>query len=634
MKVKDWLRQYLIKKQNSRYERRVQKQHESYDAWIRRLETDVECNLKEDLETGNSSQEVASLGSDTDFVWLPMQKGSLVPEAEQEVRMFFARHPECRIVYADEDVLEKPDGERSAPWFKPDWSPDTFLSYDYFGNPVAVRKSFWLSNGFSETISWDDRRQALLSGVKECGGFEKGCHAIGHLSKILFHGLEEKSRYIYVEQAPIVNETKETGKISVIIPSKDNVSVLKQCITSVMRTAGKRELEFLIVDNGSCENTIENINKLKEDLTKEYPECAVTYLYEPMEFNFSKMCNLGAKAADGEYLLFLNDDTQAVCDGWLDAMVEKAAKPYVGAVGMKLLYPDSGRIQHAGVVNLPMGPVHKLQFLPDERDYYFKWNKTTRNVAAVTAACLMIKSERFEQTGGFCEELKVAFNDVELSFRLLEAGYHNVVINEFFLYHHESLSRGNDETEEKWKRLMAERDKLYEKHPGLKGKDPYYSVFLNRNGLDTRILPGNEDISITAHKAEAVLLRKEPDYTRKDECLLIRVERIEERSIQGYAVVLGSNNACYEKEILLKREDSEAVLGRKDNYGYKTALPPVYRSDLKENMPDQENVALCGFHICLSGEMEPGSYRVGVIARDLISGQKILNFTSRSIRIR
>ncbi len=251
-----------------------------------------------------------------------------------------------------------------------------------------------------------------------------------------------------------------------------------------------------------------------------------------------------------------------------------------------------------------------------------------QNVLAVTAACLMIKRERFYKTGGFCEELKVAFNDVDLCFQLFEAGYHNVIVNTHFLYHHESLSRGSDESFEKWNRLMQEREKLYQMHPGLQGRDPYYSVFLNRNGLDTRILPGNEDCRGNADQAAVKGLVHEPEYNRKDECLLIRIERLEGRCIQGYAVVLGSNNACYSKKLVLKAEETEG-----DIYGYETVLPPVYRSDLAENMPDQENVALCGFRICLQGKVLPGSYRIGVIAKDRISGQKILNFSSRVIRL-
>ena len=175
-----------------------------------------------------------------------------------------------------------------------------------------------------------------------------------------------------------------------------------------------------------------------------------------MEFNFSKMCNLGAKAATGEYVLFLNDDIEAIDDVWLDAMLSHAQKKHVGAVGAKLYYPDSNTIQHAGITNLRLGPVHKMQFLQDVRPYYDGRNIFDCNVIAVTGACLMVRKTVFEECGGFSEDLAVAFNDVELCFRLYEAGYYNVQCNSAVLYHHESLSRGNDESKEKYPSYVEE----------------------------------------------------------------------------------------------------------------------------------------------------------------------------------
>lgn len=627
MKVKDWTKQWLIGKQNKRYEREVCRQYETYDTWIRRVESEGLKSIPMFSESVLSKEEsLEAAAEDAEYVLMPSLSGCFIPEADRELRDYFAKHPQCMIVYGDEDILEEGTGRRSSPWFKPEWSPDTFLSFDYLGNVAAIRKSFFSACGYTEAkIAWKDRKQVLKSCMEKCGGFQPGCQAIRHLGQILFHGYSQDSQRAYLEAYR--EETDgfvSAGSISVIIPSKDNVSVLKQCMASVIHTAGREDLEFVLVDNGSCQETVENIKKLIDD----FSEYRIKYIYQPMDFNFSRMCNLGAKSAAGDFLLFLNDDTQAVAKGWLESMADKAAQPYVGAAGIKLLYPENRRIQHAGVVNLPMGPVHKLQFLSDDREYYFGKNRMIQNVLAVTAACLMVKRERFFQAGGFCEELKVAFNDVDLCFKLYEAGYHNVIINTSFLYHHESLSRGNDETFEKWKRLMQERDKLYQMHPGLRGRDPYYSAFLNRNGLDTRILPGNEDSRGNEAQATVKRLVQEPGYSRKDECLLLRIERAEGRCIQGYAVVLGSNNACYEKKLILKSEETEGKV-----YGYETVLPPVYRSDLKENMPDQENVALCGFRICLQGKILPGSYRIGIIARDRISGQKILNFSSRIIRL-
>lgn len=621
MIIKEWLKQYLIKKQNKEYQSEVGNQSLSYDSWIRKLE----------------ENQAESIGKETEsldlFVWFFSQEGGLSKDADLLVADYFVKHPDCMILYGDEDVFV--DGKRIHPWFKPDWSPDTFLSYNYLGNAVAIRKEFFQNCGYQiNQVSNEYHKEILLDCIQKCGGFEQNCKSIHHLNHILFHGKKMECQTLYLEEQKkdFVIPIKD-GFVSVIIPSKDNFSVLKQCILSVVQTTNLSQMEFVIVDNGSSKDTVEKIQEFK----KELKDVSLEYIYTPMEFNFSKMCNLGASKAKGEYLLFLNDDTQAVNSGWIENMLSKASKSYVGAVGIKLLYPDGKHIQHAGVVNLPMGPVHKLQFLSDEIVHYYGWNKIIQNVIAVTAACLMIQKEKFELAGGFLEELKVAFNDVELCFRLYEKGYHNVVINSLFLYHHESLSRGSDESLEKWNRLMKERQNLYETHPSLKENDPYYSLLLNRNGLDTRILPGNEEICTTVKKVSVKSLLKQPKYSRVDECLLVRLERIENRRIQGYAVVLGSNNACYNRKLILKKvektEKKDSLNPSESIYGYELNLPNEFRPDLQENMKDQENVALCGFSIITKGDIIPGEYQIGVLAKSRISGQKILNFSNRILEI-
>lgn len=128
------------------------------------------------------------------------------------------------------------------------------------------------------------------------------------------------------------------------------------------------------------------------------------------------MCNRGAELAEGKFLLFLNDDIEVCGNDWLDKMVIRAMQPYVGSVGLKLYYPDSVKIQHDGIVNLPVGPVHKLQFMEDDKSYYFGRNRFDLNCVAVTGACLLIRTEVFRETGGFREALRVAYNDVDLGF--------------------------------------------------------------------------------------------------------------------------------------------------------------------------------------------------------------------------
>ena len=207
--------------------------------------------------------------------------------------------------------------------------------------------------------------------------------------------------------------------VSVIIPSKDHPEVLEKCLRSFRNKTQYRYYEWIVVDNGSSE---ENREKM-EALQKVY---GFTYIYEPMPFHFSKMCNLGEKKAKGDLLLLMNDDIEIIEGSWLERMAGQALLPHVGAVGAKLWYAGTEKIQHAGVTNLKIGPSHKLVTFPDEEDYYFGRNRVTYNVAAVTAACLMVSRQKYERVGGLDESLPIAYNDVDFCFKLLEAGYVNV----------------------------------------------------------------------------------------------------------------------------------------------------------------------------------------------------------------
>ena len=225
--------------------------------------------------------------------------------------------------------------------------------------------------------------------------------------------------------------------------------------------------------------------------------------------------------------------------------------------------------------------------------------------------------------------MQVAFNDVDFCFTLLEKGYYNAVCNHIHLLHHESMSRGADESEEKLKRLHRERTMLYDRHPGLNGKDPFYHDWLNRTGLDTRIQPayrsGREIADVQAAKEvakesnEAYVLKN----ARKDRCLLVRIEAADASHISGYGVVLGSDNACFNGKLLLERKGRQPAV-------YELDFTEQYRQDLQENMPDQKNVALCGFHVNIAEPLPEGEYRIGMLATDKISGSSLMNYSNRT----
>ena len=580
--------------------------------------------LYKDWVASMEEAESSSTGERVEAVFLSdAENGAWADGAKERAEAFLSAHPEVCVVYGDEDVETAP-GQYENPWLKPCWSPDTYLWKDYLGEAVAVRKSFYEK-------AEEKSRDGLL---KAAGGFTKGCQSIAHINGILFH---RKTDWFTGETNSSMTREKTAGGqtdcrdakkqgmpyISVIIPSKDNAVVLKKCLDTLKKTAADISYEVLLVDNGSGEA----VKKKIEEMTADAPD--ILYIYEPMEFNFSKMCNLGAERAKGSLLLFLNDDIEATHTGWLSDMAKLAERPHVGAVGCKLLYPDTDKIQHAGITNLPMGPVHKLQFLRDNKCYYDNRNRGIRNVSAVTAACLMVRREVFEEAGGFCESVQVAFNDVDFCFTLLEKGYYNAVCNHIHLLHHESMSRGADESEEKLKRLHRERTMLYDRHPGLNGKDPFYHDWLNRTGLDTRIQPayrsGREIADVQAAKEvakesnEAYVLKN----ARKDRCLLVRIEAADASHISGYGVVLGSDNACFNGKLLLERKGRQPAV-------YELDFTEQYRQDLQENMPDQKNVALCGFHVNIAEPLPEGEYRIGMLATDKISGSSLMNYSNRT----
>lgn len=277
-------------------------------------------------------------------------------------------------------------------------------------------------------------------------------------------------------------------------------------------------------------------------------------------------------------------------------------------------------------------------------NYYYGWNRGKRNVIAVTGACLAVEKKKFLEAGGFPEELPVAFNDVDLCFSLFEKGYYNVVLQDMPLYHHESLSRGNDDDKEKLLRLLREKDKLYERHPGLYGKDPFYHKYLAGDMLSTgfelkaEYEPEKEELPVRTMDTGEL-----ERGTREDGCVMISLEYAgpaadfggrkdkTELLIQGYCFISGSDNALFEKWILLKPEEDAEKNGGKLS-GIRPE--PLRRKDVEDNLPDQVHVGLSGFCAVIDGrELAKGSYRIGILAKDRCSRQKLYAWTNRYLEI-
>ena len=392
-----------------------------------------------------------------------------------------------------------------------------------------------------------------------------------------------------------VNYISQTNPlVSVIIPSKDNYKVLKRCIETLYEITRYRNFEVILVDNGSNDEN----KKLYQGLSDKYK---FKYVYEKMDFNFSRMCNIGAREAKGEYYLFLNDDIEIINEEWLERMVGHAELEHVGAVGAKLLYPNSKLIQHIGVINIANGPVHAFAGLSDDNIYYFGRNKIDYNWLTVTAACLLVKASKFERVNGFNEEMPVTYNDVEFCFKLVEAGYYNVVRNDAILYHHESVSRGDDLlSKEKFNRLMSEQNHMYELHPEFKDKDPFYNSNLAQHAAD---------FSYNMFKESKGKCTVSENIENFEICkkVINAIDRVyvgDKCVIEGWAFF---NEKPYNGEIKIWLRSSEK--------SYIITTKRVYRSDLAIHFKRKVGADMSGF-ICEFDGVDAGKYDIYVCCKN------------------
>ena len=527
------------------------------------------------------------------------------------------------FIYTDEDKISEDGKKRQDPFFKPDWSPDTFMSLMYTCHLSVYRKTLLdeiggLRVGFEGSQDYD-----LVLRVME------KTKRIGHIPKILYHWRERRQStannisakpYIieatrkakmealdrrgvkghleYIEDIVmyrVVYEVVGNPKVSIVIPSKDNPDILRQCLSSIREETRYKNYEIIVVDNGSNH---ENHAKYTQ-LCKKF-ECK--YHYEPMEFNFSRMCNIGAGLAEGEYLLFLNDDIRVEGVEWLERMLGHAQQPHTGAVGCKLIYPNTNLIQHVGVISFTIGPGHAFQRIDDSVNCYFGRNKLEYNYSAVTGACLMVSREKFERIGGFCEQLPIAYNDIDLCFQLVEQGYYNVVRTDVHLYHYESISRGYDVVSpEKVARQQREMQKLYDRHPEFKGYDPCY----NPN------LVGNSDnFSLQLLKVKEIAALK-PTTEILSECGRMKYA-VEEFSDKNIVKISGW---AFDRKNL-RQGNVYIVLKGQDKKQYQVNAERFYRPDVIA-MFRKRRLAFAGFAVAFIKQNLPSQqYEVMLVLDD------------------
>ncbi|MBQ0028655.1 MAG: glycosyltransferase [Lachnospiraceae bacterium] len=633
-RIKHLIKAPRISQLNRRYKQELDRQYVSYDSWIRQKELEY---LAGTLPNTNDVQvieycDVMKEKPAADVVLYTLDRHKLSMRALHAVISVFNEYPETMVVYGDEDEYNSNRTIRMNPIYRPDWSPDTLRNYFYMGNVVALKKD----------IIPTDAADIYELVIKATEGMNSA--QVRHVDYVLYHNDYSKSLYVNDGRFDYIND--DLGMVSIVIPSKDNPDILKQLLVSMVKLTTGVPFEIIVIDNGSNdENKIKIKSVIDETNGKnEYLKDA-KYIYEPQEFNFSRICNRGVASANGRFVLLLNDDMEIRDSKWLLKMTKYASREHVGAVGAKLYYPDSKMIQHCGITNLRLGPVHKLQYKPDDHIYYDHVNDIDRNVLGVTGACLMMRKELYDSIGGLDEEFKVAFNDVDLCYSLYEAGYHNVVVNSTHLWHYESLSRGDDESKEKLNRLKGERIRLYEKHPDLYGKDPYYHDYLTSDILDSNYTYAYEyeyeNSSLTkVSKPKKIGYTIKPEW--ENQCLIISLEQCGSLEywlgpreagvgdgstiyIGGYSFVAGSDNACFDFKILLKGQSGI----------YELECNKLYRPDLEINLDTDENAVLCGFSLKPDTKAMPdGDYQVGVIARGLASRLVLCRFTNRYINIK
>jgi O-antigen biosynthesis protein len=379
------------------------------------------------------------------------------------------KHKNVKIIYTDSDKLVSPDFQRAQPNFKPDWNLDLFLSggtaQNYtqdlcFFKADLVRELGGINAGFD--TSYDLTLRALEK--------IEPSH-IHHIPQVLVH-VREITTDVKVDADKVKNQRIQyplpapPPMVSLIIPTKNNVKLLRQCLDSILNKTSYTNFEILVVDNGSDQpETLDYLKSLRSN-----PKIRV--IRDNYVFNFSAQNNYAVTFAKGEVLALVNDDIEvsAVTSAdWLTEMVSHALRPGVGAVGARLWYPDR-TLQHAGMVLVGGVARHVHKHLPEGEAGFNGRAVLTQNFSAVTGACLVVKKALFEQVGGLNDqELAVGFNDVDLCLKLVEAGYRNVWTPYAELIHHESATRGQDNSPEKQRRAEKElrymrkrwRDKLH-----------------------------------------------------------------------------------------------------------------------------------------------------------------------------
>ncbi len=479
--------------------------------------------LKKNLNISGASNAALGMTSGT-YIALMDNDDTLTPDALYEVVKIINKEG-AEFIYSDEDKIEI-DGTYSDPHFKPDFSPDLFLSQNYLSHLGVIKKELITKVGdFTIGLEGSQDFDLYLKVLEHTS-------KIVHISKVLYHwrkipgstaseygeksyaqdagrkALENAMQRRDIEATVKNGQTPGTYKVdypiigsplvSIVIPFKDKPELLKTCIESILEKSSYENFEVIGISNNSTEqetfDEMQGLQRLDERIK--------FYEYN-VPFNYSEINNHAVRThAKGEHILFLNNDIEIISKNWIEEMLMYSQQAQNGAIGAKLYFPND-TVQHAGLVIVPK-TIHSVillyQGFSKEHYGYISKLRCVNNYSALTAACLMVKKSLFDNITGFdAQNLSVAYNDVDLCLRIAAQGHKNVWTPYCEAYHYESISRGHEKSVADVERREKEKWHLKQKHQKifLEG-DPYYNKNLTRFGVgsetDALVMKGFEEV--------------------------------------------------------------------------------------------------------------------------------------------
>lgn len=443
-----------------------------------------------------------------EYVALLDHDDELTPNALHEVVALVNAHPDTDLIYSDEDKIDE-EGRRHEPYFKPDWLPDLFHAQNFVSHLTVYRASLvqevgGFRLGYEGSQDWDLALRVIERITDQ--------RRIRHIPKVLYHWraiegstalmLSEKNYPLEAARRALTDAfarrdekialhhvpgdhwrvqyplPAEPPLVSLIIPTRNGLKFLQRCVDSILEKTTYPNYEVVVVDNGSDDPAtlayLQSLDAGTHPLLQ--PRHRARVLRYDAPFNFSAINNFAVAQAKGEVVGLLNNDLEVITPGWLDEMAAQALRPGVGCVGAMLYYPND-TIQHAGVI-VGLGGVagHAFRDFPRGTEGKFNRARLVQNYSAVTAACLLIRRSTYIAVGGLDEKnLTIAFNDIDFCLRVRAAGHRNLWTPFAELYHHESVSRGAEDTPEKHERFRSEVEYMMKRWPDEIRHDPAYN---------------------------------------------------------------------------------------------------------------------------------------------------------------